>query len=877
MKKILSTILCLCMLLCILPTNVFAAYMINGSDITLTAPEVGEKPIASATFFNPKIEAAKVEWTGEFDANGCFMAGKSYTVKIYAKIVLGSDSFFVQKDGSSFRVNKSNKTVMSDISADGQQATFTYTFSTGPSVEDAAVSEKEVYLKDANFFVQEPAYGTKPSYSVTTDRSDVFEISNVSWSGELDGNGHFIPKKTYRISFDIKVKDGVNIVIPNSSSKSIRNYCLNGKLITTGAVSDDRKVFKAGKNFEIDPPQEAVDMDYVYSEAKAEEDRKLIYPDVIIVNEGESLSDYVNVFNDKQMNSVRKVVLNYTYNKHHDGEDETLPERITTDPRIFQGLYNLEELWLGPNVDAADFITAYADAHFGFSGSDEIIPLSSKSCETQKLTIFVSDKSLPNGFTGNWNRIKSDIGADGYVYRQTGPFKRFQSRLYSGDVLEAFKKGPSAAYEWCTNHDYSEIINTADRVYQMISCTQPTLYYYSCSKCGKCEYNPNHVARSLPHLAGNYHMLGDRADHYFSERNLSDKYYIGVNSRGERVYWISCVMCGKIYGEAEPDQQPTTDEWACESATLTQDYVDIAFAVRNDRYVSAKMSTWAQNEVQWASQNGILDLSLLGNDYTKPITRLQFASVAVKLAEVLTGREILPADAGIFIDTDNEYALKAYASGITSGVSATEFNPNGTLTRQQMATFIHRALMYVRDNTNIRYTIYTPELEKYSDNCAIADWARTPMGFMNALGLVKGVSDTAIDPDGKCTIEQAAVVANRSVNADQIGWYQGNAASSKSGAITLNNEHFFFHAPTDYAPTQADYTNEMRIWVHSPISGYQKASENPDVDIDVIQSCWLPTTYPFADFPMWVQAEDFKPIKELKADDEANFNNYYGK
>lgn len=877
MKKVLCMLLCLCMMISIFTTvPVSAAYMINGSDITVTAPKAGEKPIAYALFLNPKIEASKVEWIGELDANGCFMAGKSYTVKIYARIVPGSDSFFVQKEGNSFRVNKSSKTVMSDISADGQTALFTYTFSTGTTVEQAASSNKAVDLKDANFFVQAPAYGTKPSYGVTTDRGDVFEISNVKWTGEFDSNGCFIPKNTYRISFDIKVKDGVNIVIPKSSSPNVRKYCLNGKIISTGAVSDDGKIFKAGLNFEIDPPQEAVDMDYVYSEAKADADRTLIYPDVVIVNEGESLSDYVNVFNDKQMNSVRKVVLNYTYNKHHDGEDETKPERTTTDPRIFQNLYNLEELWLGPNVDAADFITAYADAHFGFSGSQETIPLSSKSCETQKLTIFVSDKVLPNGFTGNWNRIKSDIGADGYVYRQTGPFLRFQSRLYSGDVLEAFKKGPSAAYEWCTNHDYSKIINTADRVYQMLSCTQPTLYYYSCSICGKCEYNPNHVARSLPHLAGNYHMLSDRADHYLSERNLSDKYYIGVNSRGERVYWKSCVMCGRIHNEVNLDLQAARPEWERESATITQDSVH-AFAVRNERYVDAKMSQWAQNEVQWASQNGILDLTLLGNDYTKPITRLQFASIAVKLAEVLTGKTISPADAGIFTDTDNEYALKAYAAGITSGISATEFAPNGTLTRQQMATFVHRALMYVRDNTNIRYTIYTPELEKYSDNWAIQDWARTPMGFMNALGLVKGVSDTAIDPDGKCTIEQAAVVANRSVNADQIGWYQSNAASANSGAFTLNNEHFYFHAPTEYAPTQADYTNEMRIWVHSPMSGYQKASENPEVDLDVISSCWLPTTYPFADFPMWVQAEDFKPIKDLKDGDEAYFNSFYGK
>jgi len=367
----------------------------------------------------------------------------------------------------------------------------------------------------------------------------------------------------------------------------------------------------------------------------------------------------------------------------------------------------------------------------------------------------------------------------------------------------------------------------------------------------------------------------DKADHYTTERNLSDKYFIGVNSRGERVYWKSCVMCGTTHGEVLYGyEQPKNGEWEAEQATVKKDSV-YAFAVRGDRHVSAKMSEWAQNEVQWASQNGILDLNLLGDDYTKPITRLQFASIAVKLAEILTGKTILPADAGIFTDTDNEYALKAYASGITSGTSETTFEPDGTLTRQQMATFIHRALMYVRDNTNIRYTIYTPELEKYSDNWAVADWARTPMGFMNALGLVKGVSDTAIDPEGYCTIEQAAVVANRSVNADQIGWYQSNPVKGDNSTLSFEND--FFHAPDEHAPTQADYTNGQRIWVHSPMSGYQKASENPDVDIDTISSCWLPTKYPFADFPMWVQAEDFKPVKDLKADDETNYNQFYGK
>ena len=54
MKKVLCMLLCLCMMISIFTTvPVSAAYMINGSDITVTAPKAGEKPIASATTFSP--------------------------------------------------------------------------------------------------------------------------------------------------------------------------------------------------------------------------------------------------------------------------------------------------------------------------------------------------------------------------------------------------------------------------------------------------------------------------------------------------------------------------------------------------------------------------------------------------------------------------------------------------------------------------------------------------------------------------------------------------------------------------------------------------------------------------------------------------------
>jgi hypothetical protein len=142
---------------------------------------------------------------------------------------------------------------------------------------------------------------------------------------------------------------------------------------------------------------------------------------------------------------------------------------------------------------------------------------------------------------------------------------------------------------------------------------------------------------------------------------------------------------------------------------------------------------------------------------------------------------------------------------------------------------------------------------------------------MNALGLVKGVSTTAIDPNGKCTIEQAVVVANRSVNADQIGWYQ-MPLSTEEGLLTSASEVYesrYYHAPDDHAPTQTAYYNSTRIWVDTPASGGQKASENP------CYTDMLITVDPFTGEKAWVPATNFRPIKELKDTDVADYNQYY--
>lgn len=897
MKRILGIILTICMLLGILPTNVFAAN-ITIFNVTVQEPKVGEElsykasvPETASTY------VTNVEWNGKLDALGKVMPG-NYEVRVTVRIKDGMDDKYIKKPSKDTVKVNGNSAELREITADKKQAVVVYKFTVSGEREEvkgqeivntesnileaaqsmsssvtAAVMSASLAtagaddpfadmeeLRDViNFTIEEPIAGRVHSGKVTTSHPDI-DISSVTWAGQVDDNGAYIVGNTYTVVVEFKIKRNVNKKFVADIIKYKKTLVNGEEIYFNNSQVSDRAAYIM-KTFEVMPPKAVVDIKSVFTQAQADErwyaanDK---YPSEIIVKEGESLDWITSTYSGEQLSCIKKIVLDYEYsnstNKEYDSHFNNFP--------------NLEELWLGPDVDPKAYLTDYEGVRWGLTGDEIAMPYETGNFDTQLLTVFVSD-SKTKGFT----TVDNDKG-EGYHAFVADLFKRFKTRLYSGDVMEAYAKGPSAGYEWCTNHNYTAGIYTPDRVYKMATCQEPIRYYYSCSECGKCEYNPNHTTYVNPNLTFN---LNNRpSDHYITERDLSDRYFLGINSRGERVYWKSCAMCGNIHNDVlGPSEGTAEEQFALELSSLKEDY-PVAFAVRNERYVTAKMSTWAQNDVQWASQNGILDLNILGSDYTAPITRLQFASVAVKLAECLIGSAITPAPQGTFADTDNEYALKAFASGITSGVSATEFNPNGTLTRQQMATFIYRALMYVRDNTNIRYTTYTPALEKYADSWAVQDWAKTSLGFMNALGLVKGISDTEISPDGTCTIEQAVVVANRSVNADQIGWYQVPLTTEERflGFASDYFESRYYYAPTDHAPTQSLYIHSDRIWVDIPTSGGQKKSENPDM-IASMKSRMIATSDPYTGQRAWVPEVNFTPIKELKDMDVADFNQYY--
>ena len=474
---------------------------------------------------------------------------------------------------------------------------------------------------------------------------------------------------------------------------------------------------------------------------------------------------------------------------------------------------------------------------------------------TAKGTVFIPESSLADYMAQAADR--------GYV-------PNFTVKTYSGDVYSAQKAGAAEAKDICIDHEYTAEIMTADRIYHYETCMTDRQWFYSCSRCGKCEYNPNHTFNKG---FGTDKPVGKLA-HQFVAELATDEAYVGVNASGDQVYWLSCIYCGRpsVYYDTHLTQedmvgrdgtleqnQALMNEAIAMKISLAKSSAEPLVEMFAQQYKStANVSSWAQSDVNYAMNSNLLDADLLGDDYTAAATRLQFCSVAVRLAEELTGKSITPAPSDTFSDTDNAYVLKAYAAGITSGISATEFAPESTLTRQQMATFIYRALQYVKNNSDYTYTSYTSKLDSYSDNALIQDWAREPMAFMNALDLIKGISDTEISPDSNCTIEQALIVAERSTYANQIGWYQTISESEDDGFISVgfSNNNYKLSPLKTSINTSLNYGE--RIWVtgHRAGGGFDESEAEYN-----ISDSYYPTINPYSGQTQYFESKWLRPIR----------------
>jgi len=145
-------------------------------------------------------------------------------------------------------------------------------------------------------------------------------------------------------------------------------------------------------------------------------------------------------------------------------------------------------------------------------------------------------------------------------------------------------------------------------------------------------------------------------------------------------------------------------------------------------------SSWAKAELEKAFEYGLIPDSLKGEDMTRPITREEFAELAVKLYEKATGRAAAAVSPNPFKDTANTEILKAFNMGVTKGTSDTSFSPKELISREQVATMMSRTIRVIAPGGDFS----TKEAPVFSDQRDISDWALEHVKFMSKSGIIKG-------------------------------------------------------------------------------------------------------------------------------------------
>lgn len=197
-------------------------------------------------------------------------------------------------------------------------------------------------------------------------------------------------------------------------------------------------------------------------------------------------------------------------------------------------------------------------------------------------------------------------------------------------------------------------------------------------------------------------------------------------------------------------------------------------------------SDWAESDIMSAGGKGYLDTvpqgnapavtDLLGSDYTRAITRGQFAALAVRFYEQFmenyypeeNGTIVVNPGDDVFADSvNNEAMAKAYNLGILGGYNSADsrsgvyVGPDDNITREQAATMLARLMSIIDEETGRGFYMSTDFNATLPFTDGISDWALDSVKAMYHWGIMTGTSGTTFSGQSNYTIEQSIVTLMR--------------------------------------------------------------------------------------------------------------------
>jgi hypothetical protein len=162
-------------------------------------------------------------------------------------------------------------------------------------------------------------------------------------------------------------------------------------------------------------------------------------------------------------------------------------------------------------------------------------------------------------------------------------------------------------------------------------------------------------------------------------------------------------------------------------------------------------SYWAYADIETLAGKGIINGFPDGTFQPDGnLTRAQFVKMLVLTLGLTPGTGSTPFTDVAPSDWFAPYVSAAVRAGIVSGLTPTTFGPNDTLTREQMAVLLARALKLTKTVTL-----------HFTDAATIDAWATTGVEEAVAAGYVNGFPNGSFEPLADTTRAQAATVLVR--------------------------------------------------------------------------------------------------------------------
>lgn len=172
-------------------------------------------------------------------------------------------------------------------------------------------------------------------------------------------------------------------------------------------------------------------------------------------------------------------------------------------------------------------------------------------------------------------------------------------------------------------------------------------------------------------------------------------------------------------------------------------------------FLDAKESDWFYEAASYAVENGLM--SGMSEDIFAPNTPLTREMLAVVLYNV----EGQPESTGVNPFTDvkadmwyTDAILWANANGIVAGYDNGAYGVGDLITREQFAAILYRYAQFKGYDT----TQGGMAVREFSDYENISDYARPAMAWAVNAGIMGGMDDSTLMPQGKATRAEAATM-----------------------------------------------------------------------------------------------------------------------